>query len=593
MIQAYIVVLILTVANFLIAYVFSTREILVDYKNFSMLFIGTAIWWYLYTKCNRRKNIAILYVVAVFVTFLLPLLGRLTQPFFLARMMKDVLSYYMIIPALLLIGMTFGNRLGRIVQFFVIIISFFPIVLLYGYYFHIGGLISDTSMMAILNTNYAEAFEFLEAYFGTIGLIVVTLILTLFILGAYKTTEFLCGLGNSIKLTKKVAAVFCLLVVCSCVAWASKGYFARVAKGAIGLRSSLTNFHKHAGLRLKDINREDHSALHKNSTANVALIIGESHTRTHMSAYGYERVTTPYLDRGIKSGNIAIAENAFSCGATTDVGTKFSLTESNQYNGMSLDEASNIVEMAKHAGYNIVFISNQMHDSMSAMLGEEADTALWINKNINDTYLRQRVDVFDENIEQTLAGLTKPERKTLYIMHLLGSHSRYNCRYPREFNKWDDKNSYANTIDSYDNSVLYNDFVTEKLRTTLFEKFDVGAVLYYSDHGEEVAKYFRHGEEFFIENYKKSGCAKDVVKIPMYLAVSNKFNATHPEIMNNWKANAKKYITNDLVYDTMLGVMNIKCQRYNKANDFSSSEYNHKLEDLRTISGRVKLADCL
>lgn len=588
-----ILVLIFAIVNYIIAYGFSTREILLDYKNFSMLLAGTAVWWYLYINCESKRKFALTYVFAVVLTFLLPLLGRLTQPFFLARMLKDVLSYYMLMPILLLMGTIFGNKLGRILQFLIMVVSFLPIILLYGYYFHIGGLMADTSMIAILNTNFAEAFEFFEAYFGTTGFILVAAILVLFILGAYKTTKFLCEVGISIKLTKKIATAFCLLLVCSCVAWESKGYFYRVTQGAIGLRSRLADFHKYAEIRLQDINKNDHSALHAKDANNIALIIGESHTRTHMSAYGYERATTPYLDKGISNGNIAIAENAFSCGATTDVGMNLSLTEADQYNGMSLDEATNIAEMAKHAGYNVVFISNQMHETMSAMLGEEADTALWINKNVNDTYLRQRVDVFDGNIEKTLSNLHKPEKKTLYIMHFLGSHSRYNCRYPREFNKWDDHNSYANTIDSYDNSVLYNDFVTEKLRQTLFEKFGVDAVLYYSDHGEEVDKYFRHGAEFFLENYKKPGCAKDVVKIPMYLAVSSKFNKAHPEIMNNWKNNAKKYFTNDMVYDTMLGLMNIRCQRYNKANDFSSSEYNHNLEDLRTISGNVKLADCL
>lgn len=46
------------------------------------------------------------------------------------------------------------------------------------------------------------------------------------------------------------------------------------------------------------------------------------------------------------------------------------------------------------------------------------------------------------------------------IIHLMGNHLSYDDRYPEAFNKFSRGDK---TIDTYDNSILYNDFVLRSI----------------------------------------------------------------------------------------------------------------------------------
>lgn len=581
----------LTVVNYTIAYLLSARVTYLDYKNFGLILLGTLLWVFLYSKVNtKRKQFAELYVLTILAMFSVPLLTSTTEPMVLRRLIKDVLAIYTLVPLTMSISMLWG-KWSVFLNSTVLLLELVHILVLWVYYFLIGGLLSVNTMVAIIKTNNKEAVEFCNAYLGITGIIGIALVLLLTLFSIYKLAKLIDAIAADIKISKIVAFLLIVLTGVGYVTYDKTSYIHRTIKGARSEIVKNKKFSQYADIRTKEINKEDHSKLHLSNQDSFALVLSESQNRTHMQAYGYARETTPYLNKGIASGNILLAKNVFSCDAVTWAVMRLALTEKTQADSLPDEKAVNIIEMAKHAGYRVVWITNQLNDTIAGQIAHEGDEVYWLNNPNNDAYMLQKSSL-DINIVNKLQEL-KPEKKTLYVVHLLACHSIYSCRYSDEFNKWDDGGKYENSTNSYDNSMLYNDFIMEEIRKTLFNKLNVSAMLYVGDHGEEAEQTFRHGTDFFLQNYQKDKSFHDIVKIPMYLALSDTYKKQNLELVKAWSNNSDKYFTNDMIYDTILGLLNIKCQHYKDRNDFTSFEYQHDLEELTTITGKVKLKNCL
>jgi heptose-I-phosphate ethanolaminephosphotransferase len=84
--------------------------------------------------------------------------------------------------------------------------------------------------------------------------------------------------------------------------------------------------------------------------------------------------------------------------------------------------------------------------------------------------------------------------RKLIVIHLLGTHMSYHYRYPQSFDRFTDRvgvpaNVTADQLpvyNSYDNAVLYNDYVVSSLIKRFAATDPSGFLLYLSDHGESV-----------------------------------------------------------------------------------------------------------
>ena len=371
--------------------------------------------------------------------------------------------------------------------------------------------------------------------------------------------------------------------------FAEKSYWARTLQSTLIRAKQADNFAHDSELR-NQLLEKDKNLLTSSANGNFALIIGETHARSNLSAYGYNRETTPWLSEASGNGDVILLKNGFSNAGVTTASLEYALTAKNQYNDVSYKDAITISEIAKASGFNVIWISNQMDDNIAGRIGHEADEQHWLNQNHNDTWMRQKNNTFDERIIECLKSMQKPTQKTLFVINLLGSHASYNCRYPDDYNKWDDKD---NLLNAYDNSVLYNDYVMSEIHNLLFNKFSVDGMMYFADHGEELKLKFCHGTEYFLNNYKKHSSVKEIVKIPIYFAFSPNYKNNYPETIQALQANSSKYYTNDMAYDTMLGIMKINAKYYKSQFDITSPNYKFELSDLQTIHGKIKLEECL
>ncbi len=154
-------------------------------------------------------------------------------------------------------------------------------------------------------------------------------------------------------------------------------------------------------------------------------------------------------------------------------------------------ESSNLM---KQAGYKTFWITNQQtmteRNTMLTTFSKQADEQVYLNNN-----REQNARQYDGEVLTPFSkALADQAPRKLIVVHLLGTHMSYKYRYPQEYDQFNDRqgvpawvtNDQLPTYNSYDNAVLYNDFVVSSLIERLSGSQANGFLLYLSDHGEAV-----------------------------------------------------------------------------------------------------------
>ena len=82
--------------------------------------------------------------------------------------------------------------------------------------------------------------------------------------------------------------------------------------------------------------------------------------------------------------------------------------------------------------------------------------------------------------------------------------------------------------------------------------------------------------------------------ILVYLRLfSGEYIKKYPDKIKNALDNKEKYFTNDMIYDTLLGIMQVKSPYYSDIYDISSKNYKLEINDLKTLHGEIQLKECL
>ncbi|HJR30050.1 MAG TPA: phosphoethanolamine transferase CptA [Pseudomonas sp.] len=229
-----------------------------------------------------------------------------------------------------------------------------------------------------------------------------------------------------------------------------------------------------------------------NQPATLVLVIGESTNRQRMSLYGYPRETTPELDK--LKDQLAVFNNVITPRPYTIEALQQVLTFADEENPDLYLTTPSLVSMMKQAGYKTFWITNQQtmtkRNTMLTTFSEQADEQVYLNNNRNQNAAQYDGDV----IEPFNKALADAAPRKLIVVHLLGTHMSYQYRYPPTFNKFTDRKGVPDgvrddqvpTYNSYDNAVLYNDFVVSSLIKDYAKTDPNGFLLYLSDHGEDV-----------------------------------------------------------------------------------------------------------
>ncbi len=330
--------------------------------------------------------------------------------------------------------------------------------------------------------------------------------------------------------------------------------------------------------RLKEIETLKKDVVSPLENGVFVLVIGESETRDHMGAYGYNRPTTPFLQSLKDDENTILFSNAYSNHTHTVPTLSYALSGANQYNNLDFDDAYSILEAAMAGGFETYFISNQPKDSVFltplSVMASTAEHQIWLNSAIGD---KLSTEYYDEALVDALKKI-KPASKSLIIVHMMGSHGAYRDRYPADFKKFEGK---GKVVDTYDNSILYTDYVLEKLYREAKKMDHFEAFLYFSDHGDDPDNRLGHESSRF--TYRMS-------RIPLFLIASSDFAKT--DIFSILKQNSKAVFTNDLIYNLMLDMMQISGLENNQdLYALSRPTYTLTRHNALTLHGQKRLSD--
>lgn len=227
---------------------------------------------------------------------------------------------------------------------------------------------------------------------------------------------------------------------------------------------------------------------------NQVIIIGESVQRDHLSLYGSKDDTTPFLNEmplDVVDHYIATAPNT-----VTSLTRTLTLVDQNREPQI----AKNVVTLAKQAGYNTIWISNQgfmgKNDTAISKIAIHADHQFFLKSG---NYMSSNIDD-DKMVEILQAQLKKyANQKNVIFIHMMGSHPDA-CE--RLFKA---PRMYANkpeTINCYLSSINKLDHFIEQIYTSLKADQRSFSVTYFSDHGMTVDEDSYHVDNEFKDNYQ-------------------------------------------------------------------------------------------
>ena len=224
------------------------------------------------------------------------------------------------------------------------------------------------------------------------------------------------------------------------------------------------------------------------------MVIGETSRALNWQLYGYERETNPLLSR--QTGLIAFPK-VLTESNTTHKSVPMLMSDATACNYDSIYHQKGIITAFKEAGFRTAFFSNQRYNhSFIDFFGMEADTYDFIKEDsVSSTYNPSD----DELLKLVEEELAKGATKQFIVLHTYGSHFNYRERYPSEdafftpdYPMEAERKYRDNLVNAYDNSIRYtDDFLSRLIRMLEKQQVDA-AMLYTSDHGEDIFDDSRH-----------------------------------------------------------------------------------------------------
>jgi glucan phosphoethanolaminetransferase (alkaline phosphatase superfamily) len=284
------------------------------------------------------------------------------------------------------------------------------------------------------------------------------------------------------------------------------------------------------------------------------LVIGESSRRNHWQLFGYGRATNPELS---KINNLIKIPDMVTSWPATIMAVPLMITRKPLTDaGINWKEAS-IMRAMSEAGFETYWISNQLaigkYDSPVSTYAYEAEHVSFLNHaswTASGSY--------DEVLIEPLRDAIARSKKDLFIvLHMMGSHGNYDFRYPASFKHFSpttsdpgSDNQFNRIGNSYDNSVLYTDYVLSKIVDVLNNSKAITALLYESDHGEDLAS-----QSCTISGHG-NGTPYDF-QIPAFLWYSNAYALAFPEKLASFRINSTKRSLSADTFYSLIDMANI------------------------------------
>lgn len=292
----------------------------------------------------------------------------------------------------------------------------------------------------------------------------------------------------------------------------------------------------------------------------IVVVIGESSRYDRWSLNGYQRDTNPLL--GKESNLVSFSDMVTAVSATR---LSVPVIVSRKPAIMSLKAGfseKSFLSAFKEAGYKTFWLSNQMSfgqfDTPISVFAKEADVTQFLNLGgfTNSSNLDQIL------LEPMNNAMRDPAPKKLIVLHTLGNHWNYSHRYPKSYDKWqpslfgvdnpaftDLKNKQA-LNNSYDNSVLYVDWMLSQVISGLKAAPQLTAMLYVSDHGQTLydgsCNLAFHGHNTQYEFH-----------VPAFVWYSDRYKESYPAKVEQLYRHQKSRLSTENIFHSLLDMADI------------------------------------
>jgi phosphoglycerol transferase MdoB-like AlkP superfamily enzyme len=250
----------------------------------------------------------------------------------------------------------------------------------------------------------------------------------------------------------------------------------------------------------------DHAVIppmsHDGARPNVVLVLGESLAVSHLTFYGYERDTSPRLQRLFEQQSFVAFRDATVMGPSTRTSLPYILTglEGPDAHGRVF-RAPTVIEYAKARGYHTAFISAQEESwgNFDVLFREGADTfrsGIAFAANVDVMGGADDIDVLEQGVLPAIRTIAEP---FFVVLHMNGGHAPY-AYHSRTGSKVFLPEDRVNSINAYDNTVRETDEYLARLFEALRARDPNAWMFYTSDHGQPLGE----GNAFFNHGYQEN-----------------------------------------------------------------------------------------
>ena len=310
---------------------------------------------------------------------------------------------------------------------------------------------------------------------------------------------------------------------------------------------------------------EMHSGPRKNLTI---LVLGETSRAQNFSLGGYQRETNPRL----KQDDVIYFANTTSCGTATAVSVPcmFSNMPRAHYDEELAHHQEGVLDILQRAGIRVLWNDNDG--------GCKGACDRVPHQNVTDLNLTGQCiegECYDEvlfhNLESYIDNL---QQDGIIVLHTIGSHGpTYYNRYPAEFRKFTptcdpieiQSCSQQQLTNTYDNTILYIDYVVDKAIKLLQSKQDkfTTSLVYLSDHGESLGE-----DGVYLHGLPWSIAPETQKHVPMLLWLSQDYQQRYGVSSQCLQQRAKTDpYSQDNLFSTLLGLLGVDTHEYQATDD--------------------------
>ncbi len=300
----------------------------------------------------------------------------------------------------------------------------------------------------------------------------------------------------------------------------------------------------------------------------IVVVTGEALRAENLSLNGYQRETTPLLE---KENALINFPDFFSCGTSTAVSVPcmFSPLTRSEYSYRKGRATENVLDVLKHTDKIAILWRDNNSDSKGVALRIDFEDFRDPQKNpVCDGGECRDIGML-QGLKAYIAA--HPGKDILIVLHQMGNHGpAYYKRYPKAFEKFKpicktnqlENCSRQEIVNAYDNAVLYTDYFLKSVITFLkgYDNRYKTAMLYISDHGESLGEngVYLHGLPYFMAPDTQTHVAA-----MLWLGKQMRREIDIRQL----RAKSKKRYSHDNLFHTLLGIFHVKTEVYNRDMD--------------------------